>query len=107
MDRRNSRRDAEGQSVLTANRLLDGRIVWLATDGSWQLKLEQAKIFPNDEVESALSEQVQNAQKNQLVGVYGVQVHYTAQNLLVPVTSREQIRAAGPSVHPEFVPEWS
>ncbi|MFT9216801.1 MAG: DUF2849 domain-containing protein, partial [Acetobacter malorum] len=35
MDRRNSRRDAEGTSVITANRLLDGRIVWLAADGQW------------------------------------------------------------------------
>lgn len=106
MDRRNSRRDAEGQSVLTANRLLDGRIVWLAADGSWQLYLSQAEIFPNDRIEQALSDHSARAQQEGLVGVYGVQVHYNAQDQLTPVTSREQIRAYGPSVHAEFVPAW-
>ncbi|MFT8430802.1 MAG: DUF2849 domain-containing protein [Acetobacter orientalis] len=106
MDRRNSRRDAQGQSVLTANRLLDGRIVWLAADGSWQLQLDRAKIFSNDHIEAALAEHAALAQQQELVGVYGVQVHENAQGILTPVTSREQIRAAGPSVHPEFVPTW-
>lgn len=106
MDRRNSRRDAEGQSVLTANRLLDGRIVWLAADGTWQIELSQAKTFPNDCIEQALAEKAARAQQDGLVGVYGVQVRNNAQGHLTPVTSREQIRAHGPSVHPDFVPAW-
>ncbi|MGO3517743.1 MAG: DUF2849 domain-containing protein [Acetobacter cibinongensis] len=105
MDRRNSRRDTEGHSVLTANRLLDGRIVWLAADNTWQILLSHAQVFPNTEIEEKLAEYAGKAQQEGLVGVYGVQVHTDA-GRITPVTSREQIRAQGPSIHPDFVPTW-
>ncbi|MCX2560356.1 DUF2849 domain-containing protein [Acetobacter farinalis] len=105
MDRRNSRRDAEGSSVITANRLLDGRIVWLGEDGQWRILIEEARLFPNSAVEDVLKACNARAQDDALVGIYGVQVVRTASGLQ-PVTSRERIRAAGPSVHPEFSPDW-
>lgn len=105
MDRRNSRRDTEGHSVLTANRLLDGRIVWLAADNTWQILLSHAQVFPNTEIEEKLAAYSAKAQQEGLVGVYGVQVH-TNSGRITPVTSREQIRAQGPSIHPQFVPTW-
>nr|WP_298798234.1 DUF2849 domain-containing protein [uncultured Acetobacter sp.] len=105
MDRRNSRRDAEGASVITANRLLDGRIVWLASDGQWQPLIQDAKIYPNSAIEDALKVCNARAQEEALVGIYGVQVTLTASGPQ-PVTSRERIRAAGPSVHPDFTPDW-
>ncbi|KFL88670.1 hypothetical protein AmDm5_2672 [Acetobacter malorum] len=105
MDRRNSRRDAEGTSVITANRLLDGRIVWLAADGQWATLIEDAKLYSNSAVEEALKACNARAQEEALVGIYGVQVTQTASGPL-PVTSRERIRAAGPSVHPDFTPDW-
>jgi hypothetical protein len=40
-----------------------------------------------------------------VVGVYGVQVEETAHGPR-PRTTRERIRAAGPSVHAEFTPLW-
>lgn len=105
MDRRNNRRDAEGSSVITANRLLDGRIVWLAADGQWSPYIRNAHVYSNVEIEDALKEQTASAQDNELVGVYGVQVSLSPIGP-VPVTSRERIRAGGPSVHPDFTPEW-
>ncbi|MCP1195502.1 DUF2849 domain-containing protein [Acetobacter senegalensis] len=105
MDRRNNRRDAEGSSVITANRLLDGRIVWLAADGEWSPFIRHAHVYSNADIEAALKQQTASAQDNELVGVYGVQVTVTSSGP-VPITSRERIRAGGPSVHPDFTPEW-
>lgn len=105
MDRRNNRRDAEGSSVITANRLLDGRIVWLGEDGTWQPLIRNARIYSNADIEDALKVQADRAQRDELVGVYGVQVTRSPSGI-VPVTSRERIRAVGPSVHPDFTPEW-
>jgi hypothetical protein len=105
VDRRNNRRDTEGCSVVTANRLLDGRIVWLDAQGKWQLTIGQACLFPNDGMEDVLRSQNARAGADNVVGVYGVQVKQTAHGPC-PRTTRERIRAAGPSVHAEFTPLW-
>lgn len=105
MDRRNNRRDAEGTSVVTANRLLDGRIVWLGRNGQWKTLIKDAEPFSNSAIEDELQRCNARAQQEALVGIYGVQVTLT-ENGLQPVTSRERIRAQGPSVHPNFTPDW-
>ncbi len=105
VDRRNNRRDAEGWSVVTANRLLDGRIVWLDAQGKWQLTISHAHLFPNDGMEDVLRNQNARAAVDEVVGIYGVQVEQTPHGPC-PRTARERIRAAGPSVHAEFTPLW-
>nr|WP_194300994.1 DUF2849 domain-containing protein [Acetobacter lambici] len=105
VDRRNNRRDTEGCSVVTANRLLDGRIVWLDAQGKWQLTIAQACLFPNDGMEAVLRSQNARAGADNVVGVYGVQVEQTRHGPC-PRTTRERIRADGPSVHAEFTPLW-
>lgn len=104
VDIRSNRRDEDGQSVITANRLLDGVVVWRASDGSWKEQIPDAAVVPNTDVESLLSSLKGKAQELGLVGIYGVQVRDGADGKIVPVTSRERIRAFGPSVHPEFSP---
>jgi len=84
---------------VTANRLLDGRIVWLS-GGGWDERIGQARCFGNADVETVLVERRSRAQADGVVGVYGVQVGEDR----VPVTMRERIRAFGPSVHPDFAP---
>ncbi|MBO1324154.1 DUF2849 domain-containing protein [Acetobacter sp. TBRC 12305] len=105
MDRRNNRRDAEGLSVVTANRLLDGRIVWLEPNGTWGLAIKGAQTFPNADMVDVLARQNACAARDQVVGIYGVQVEPGSSGP-EPVTTREQIRAFGPSVHSEFTPSW-
>lgn len=105
VDRRNNRRDAEGYSVVTANRLLDGRIVWLDEHGKWQLTIAPARLFPNGEIEEVIHHQNARAADDEVVGVYGVQVEQTPDGPC-PRTTRERIRADGPSVHAEFTPLW-
>jgi len=84
---------ASEHAVVTANRLADGRAVWLAADGSWSETLSSAAIHPVSAAEPAL-EQAQAAVRAQLVvGPYLVDVADGQ-----PVTLRERIRAAGPTV---------
>ncbi|WP_323990614.1 DUF2849 domain-containing protein [Nguyenibacter sp. L1] len=119
MDVRNNRRQAGGSSVVTANRLLDGRIVWLAEDGVWSDRIDAARIFANDGpeggsesgsesgsnggIESVIAAVAARQQADGVVGVYGVQLRDDSATP-VPATVRERIRAFGPSVHPEFAP---
>ncbi|ACI52855.1 conserved hypothetical protein [Gluconacetobacter diazotrophicus PA1 5] len=101
MDVRSNRREAGGSSVVTANRLLDGRIVWLAADGLWSERIDAARVISNDAVEAAIAETAGRQQQDGVVGVYGVQINPEAATP-VPVTVRERIRAFGPTVHPDF-----
>lgn len=102
MDVRNNRRDSTGASVITANRLLDGRIVWLAAQG-WSELITHARVFDNAEIEDAIKQATAMPEARTVVGIYGVQLDPDATGL-TPLTVRERIRAFGPSVHPDFAP---
>ncbi|GBQ59394.1 DUF2849 domain-containing protein [Komagataeibacter swingsii] len=102
MDVRNNRRDTTGASVITANRLLDGRIVWLTQQG-WSEHIGHARVFDNADIEGAIEQAKAAPDARKLVGIYGVQLDPAAAGLS-PLTVRERIRAFGPSVHPDFAP---
>ncbi|NVN01920.1 MULTISPECIES: DUF2849 domain-containing protein [Asaia] len=89
--------------VLTANRLLDGLIVWRDASGSWQRSIAHAAILSPEEYESALDAAIKSAQNDGVVGVYEVVVRPGA--IAAPVSVRERIRAFGPTVHPQFATE--
>lgn len=85
--------------VLTANRLLDGRVVWLTPNGYWGVRLEDARFFLN----KADAEQEQNQIASSDSARFLIDLHCTELKAsLLPLTTREQIRAFGPSTHPEF-----
>lgn len=86
--------------LLTANRLLDGRIVWRSLDGAWHESIAEAACLPRDEAERALEEAQTHEQRDKLVGIYAVLAKMG--RVPVPVSMRERIRATGPTVHPEF-----
>ena len=102
MDVRNNRRDSAGASVITANRLLDGRIVWLTAQG-WSELIAHARVFDNTEIENAIKHAKAMPEARTVVGIYGVQLDPAAAGI-TPLTVRERIRAFGPSVHPDFAP---
>jgi hypothetical protein len=85
-------------SVLTANRLRDGRVVFLDFEGAWSERLSEAVVarFP-DEVRALRDRGAYDAGRNIVIEPYLVEVHETAGGLL-PVRDRERVRAAGPSV---------
>ena len=89
-------RTATTPLVITANRLADGRVVWLATGDAWVEALADARVVAGEEAAAALAIG-QAAEKARLVvGVYAAEVQQGAAGPQ-PVTQKERIRAAGPS----------
>ncbi|QFT65471.1 hypothetical protein FIU93_01685 [Labrenzia sp. THAF35] len=88
--------------VITANRLLNGDVVWLAENGSWVERITLAKVYDGKEAVAAALAEGLEAEKNQkVVGVYEMDVT-VEEGVIVPVRLREKIRAAGPTTHPEL-----
>lgn len=89
--------------VLTANRLLDGTIVWRDRQGQWLPVIGFAEKLDAEHVGDVLDLAQSRAQVDGVVGVYEVAVKDIEPP--EPVTVRERIRAHGPTVHPEFAVE--
>lgn len=87
--------------IITANRLSDGRVVWFTEQGYWSVLLEEAYVFSKEDMERAMEQAQQDVEKQYVVGLYGVELKPTTR---IPLTTRERIRAFGPSTHPEFNP---
>jgi len=83
--------------VVTANRLGDGRVVWLAEDGAWREDARAARVFVGAEAEQGLAAGAAAEQARAVVGAYAVTVAATPRGPW-PTSMRERIRAAGPSV---------
>ncbi|RJF86705.1 DUF2849 domain-containing protein [Oleomonas cavernae] len=83
--------------VLTANRLLDGEVVYLAEGDAWAEDLASARVVSDDDGEVALTAAGAAAIKARLVvGAYLMPVTVEGGRIL-PASVRERIRAAGPS----------
>ncbi|CTQ44746.1 MULTISPECIES: DUF2849 domain-containing protein [Stappiaceae] len=88
--------------VITANRLLNGDVVWLAENGSWVERITLAKVYDGkDAVAAALAEGLEAEKNQKVVGVYEMDVT-VEEGVIVPVRLREKIRATGPTTHPEL-----
>ncbi len=83
--------------VVTANRLRDGRVVWLAAGGQWAEQVAQARVFRGEEGESGLAEGLEAERMQLIVGPYLAEVSLGADGP-VPLRARERFRAGGPSV---------
>ncbi|MCX5618687.1 DUF2849 domain-containing protein [Bombella sp. TMW 2.2543] len=94
-------RPGEGEILLlTASRLLDGRIVWLGEGEHWRESIAEATRFTYEDAGAALERALAEAEQKEVVAVYEVVAKDTQPP--EPVTTREAIRAHGPSVHPDF-----
>ncbi|HEY6921151.1 MAG TPA: DUF2849 domain-containing protein [Methyloceanibacter sp.] len=81
-------------NVVTANRLLDGIVVYLAADGSWTEDIAHARIANTEEEAKALEAEAAKAVKaRKVVAVYPMEValHNGAVD---PLSVRERIRAS-------------
>lgn len=84
--------------VLTANRLIDGEVVYLAPDGAWVERLEGARLFDaKAEAEASLEVGLKAEREQKIVHAYLFDVKHD-NGALKPVKQREVIRAAGPTV---------
>jgi len=81
-------------SVITANRLVDGIVVYLAPDGSWTEDLNRAWLAESEEETKRLEEIANEAVKERkVVAVYPMDVAVESGELH-PLSVREKIRAA-------------
>lgn len=86
------------KQIMTANRLGDGAVVYLAADDSWVLSLHDAEVAANEQEAVRLEERAGLAMKQQkVVGPYLFAVSVSEQGIS-PISQREIIRAAGPTV---------
>jgi hypothetical protein len=85
-------------SVLTANRLHDGIVVFLAADGAWVERIDGAAVARSPEEAQALEARgARDFAGNLVVEPYLAEVREIG-GRLVPVRARERVRIAGPSV---------
>jgi hypothetical protein len=85
-------------SVLTANRLQDGIVVFLGAEGAWEEGIDAAAVARSPEEAQALEAQgARDAAANLVVEPYLAEVREIG-GRLVPVRVRERVRIAGPSI---------
>jgi Protein of unknown function (DUF2849) len=81
-------------SVVTANRLVDGIVVYLAADGSWTEDIARARLAESEEETKALEAEAAEAVKQRkVVAVYPMQVALH-DGAVDPLSVRERIRAS-------------
>jgi hypothetical protein len=89
--------------VISANRLIDGIVVYAGRDGAWADALGAAKIFTSKaEAEAALLLAQNDVKRNLVVDPCLVEVTEEARGVRA-VTLRESIRAQGPTI--DFLPQ--
>jgi hypothetical protein len=87
-----------GSSVLTANRLSDGRAVFLDFEGAWNESIDVAVVARTaEEVAQLEARGGFDAAQNLIVEPYLVDVREVGGRLL-PVRQRERLRVGGPSI---------
>lgn len=81
-------------SVITANRLIDGIVVYLAPDGGWVEELAQARLANSeDEVKALENEAAKAVAERKVVAAYPMDVAIEG-GVPVALSVREKIRAA-------------
>lgn len=92
--------------IITANRLTDGRVVYLRADRQWSEKLADAAQFDADAASTAL--EAAHGEGTLVVGPYLIEVDAS----VTPITQadpkrlRESVRTNGPSAGTEHGQAW-
>ena len=81
-------------NVVTANRLTDGIVVYLAPDGSWTEEIARARLAETEDETKALEAQAaEDVKARKVVAVYPMEVALH-DGAVDPLSVRERIRAA-------------
>ncbi len=88
--------------VLTANRLRDGLVVYLAADGRWSERIGEGRIAAGEAASAELEAGAAAAVAAQrVVAPYLIAVS-DKDGVIRPIRYREEIRALGPTVRPDL-----
>ena len=81
-------------NVVTANRLVDGIVVYLAPDGSWTEEIDRARLAETEDETKALEEQAaKDAKARKVVAVYPMEVAIV-DGTVDPLSVRDKISAS-------------
>ena len=81
-------------SVVTANRLIDGIVVYLAREGGWTEEIGRARLAESeDEIKALEAEAAKDVAARKVVAVYPMDVA-VKDGTVDPLSVRERIRAA-------------
>lgn len=87
--------------AITANRLLDGAVVYYAADRSWALNLNDAQAFNSEAEAAAVVTQITSAgPRAPVIDVVAIDLALESEH--APIRLRERIRAAGPTVRADL-----
>ncbi len=88
--------------AITANRLVDGEVVWLSHNGVWVEFVEAAWILGIDEdMTKALDFAKAGEDRQYVLGTYAIDLELKDGHLL-PKSLKERIRAQGPTTRPDL-----
>ncbi|GGE90817.1 DUF2849 domain-containing protein [Stappia taiwanensis] len=88
--------------ALTANRLIDGEVVWLDRASAWVETLAEAQVLEGAAAEAEAFELAAAAVAGRLiVDPYLIDME-RVEGALQPVRLRERIRASGPTMRPDL-----
>lgn len=91
-------RPPKSSQIITANRLIDGRVVFLTQDLSWSSDLGNAQVFPDPaSAEGGIKSAQTSAANGEIVDPYAISVSLT-DGRAAPTLLRERIRADGPTI---------
>jgi len=85
--------------IITANRLADGLVMFLAGNGRWSEAIAAAEVLAdNAAADAALDAAFSDMRANRIVDPYAVEVVVAATGKVpVPTRLRERIRTSGPT----------
>ena len=89
-------------TAITANRLLDGFVIYLTADGRWSERLADAAVATTKQAAAellALAER--DARAGRVIGPYAFDVE-AGEGTAVPLGRRETLRTLGPSVRTDL-----
>lgn len=87
--------------VITGNRLGDGVSVWFAGDAGWTPRINEAALYEDAVLTSALAQASGGDASLHAVDIHSAEVERNNAEIF-PVSHREQIRARGPSVRADL-----
>lgn len=80
--------------VFTANRLRDGKVVWLDAEGGWSESVADARIYEGDAIEQGRATAAEGEARQEIVGIYHLDVT-PGERGPAPISVREHLRAQG------------
>lgn len=93
---------APALKAVTANRLREGDVVYLTDSGLWSSWLNQAAVSDDTAVQEALLQQAEaDVAARKVVAPYLIELA-EVDGILRPFSTREIIRAAGPTVRADY-----